>query len=439
MKNSLFWGVLCATVLALSPMDMIDSKGTCGVIRNESGLLSTSLIVNADIDSPYAQYMKKIKREDKGELIFKKESKMSGNPINCIAFLDDANLMVGRLTDSMIIEVVKNDHRIFYFNFLPANHIVSYPEQKLIVVTGPRGVGIYEVCLDGEKNINKKSIKKNTYKGFFSGKAFLMCGGKNLAVTKGGAIKIYSCKNNKIGKSLFSQYAPYVPLCASSDFSSDSLFHYKAHTRESFNSWISEIKICDKKIVSKTNSIFPAPYTHPDVTRLVVSPAQKIIAFFVRGNCVIINEENNFSNLKGSHERWHSTATFYTDSILACLTFRKRPIDKNCRVRIQFHDIITQDIVFSRIVTVDDSGQIECNPTEIVFSPDRSKYAVVWNNQIFIYTVPIQLWKKTPQFRIFFIPRMSMIMSMIDYIALPNELLSCIKRFLWLSIDPQHG
>lgn len=395
MKNSLAFVALFITVFALLPMDL-----------------------------PFAQPIKRM-RADQGELIFNKERKENSKRMNCIAFLDDRNLIVGLSTESMIVEVVDDMYKISHFDFLPAYNIVSYPEQKLITVTNACGVGIYQVDLEGEKNINHKSTKKNTKK-VFSDKAFLMCEGEVFIACKKDIIKIYRCKNNKIGKQLRSEDVLHVPLCAGPNFSAYSLFHYKAYAEGSYDSWIKKIEVSGKKISSKKINAFP--YVGKDVTRFIANPTQTVMAFFVRGNWVIFNGKN-FNNLRDCNERWHSAAAFYSDSIVACLTFRKISTDRNLNIRIQYHDVITQEIVFRRLITSDNLNMADPHPSEIVFSPDRSKCAILWNGALFMYTIPLRLWRKTPQCRTFFVNRM----FMINCLSLPKELLSSITCFLFLS------
>src|SRR5579871_5364403 len=117
MKTNLLCLSLFATIFALSPMG-----------------------------PPPSQQPKKTKRKDRGKLLFCKEYAI-GNHMDCIAFLDDHHLMVGEPRKSMIIDVLSGKTMDFD---VPANHIVSYPEKKLIVVTNSKGVGIYHVSLQDE-------------------------------------------------------------------------------------------------------------------------------------------------------------------------------------------------------------------------------------------------------------------------------------------------
>src|SRR5207237_5808769 len=104
------------------------------------------------------------------------------NRIDCIVFLDDRNLLVGEQRRSSIIDIVAS--KTVSYDLL-ADCIVSYPEQKLIVVTGPNGVGVHQVCFQEEKKIIEKGFKENTTKSYFGGKSFLMNGGKHLITCKG--------------------------------------------------------------------------------------------------------------------------------------------------------------------------------------------------------------------------------------------------------------
>src|SRR5438105_12903869 len=103
MKNSLLYISLFTLTLVLLPMDM-----------------------------PPIQQAKKTKRKDSGRLLFGKEYPIGSNHMDCIAFLDDHHLMVGEPSKSMIIDVSTSE---ITYSDVSANHIVSYPEQKLIVVT----------------------------------------------------------------------------------------------------------------------------------------------------------------------------------------------------------------------------------------------------------------------------------------------------------------
>lgn len=408
MKNSLFCISLFALTCALLPMD-----------------------------APLNQQTRKTKR---GRLLFSQDSIM-GDHIDCIAFLDEHHLMIGKPSQSMIVDLRT---RSTMSCDISANHLVSYPQQKLIVVTNFKGVGIYQISLQDEQKISEKCFKKKTEKEVFSGRSFLFCGGKYLVTGKEtkkkneikNKIKIYSYKDGEIGKSLRSKRLDRVGSIGSytgPNNISESLFFYQEKGYSSTSIGIVELQ---KKILK--SDVFTCPNDH-SIKYLAVGPKGESIAFLMGIECIVLKGERfnkPISMISQTHHHQFAVM-FYTHSLLARLVFPDHPFMSDYRkLKIEFCDISTKNVVFSKIIKsipkegiwyAETPSGLWGNPSEIIFSPDRSKYAVLWNNSVFVYTVPMRLCLQSPQFRMAFVNQM----LMVHRLPLCPDLLSCIICFLF--------
>ena len=384
----------------------------------KSGLLWISLFMTTCVivpmDQPLIQQMKKTKRKNSDRLIFSKEYAM-GNHMDCVAFLDDKHLMVGEPGKSVLMNVLSGEMIDFG---IPANHIVSYPEKKLIVVTNSHGVGIYHVSLQDAQKISEKTIKKNTAKEVFSGRSFLMSGGKKLVTAKNNHLKIYSYKKDKIEKSLRLKPSIDVILYAGPNRLSQSLFFYQEKGYSTNSVRLAEVhkkKLLARSIVTNSHDISDR------IRQLVIGPEEKAISFLMGQECFVFTGERlNEPRCMGSPYLANQFAmTFYTDSLLACLVLSDNQFMPDYRkLKVEFREISTQKIIFSQVIKsmprqgfwyTENPGGLWGNPSEIIVSPDHSKYAVLWNNSVFVYAIPTKLWKKTPQFSTAIVNRIFMI------------------------------